>query len=127
MFHSSCGTRAFPVRGYRVGTLFGRRAATASAEYRVPLALVGQALGHLPFGLDRLWLSVFGDVGDAWEPGESARLHRLRSAGVELVADLTVSYDLPLALRLGVAQPLADLRGGGPSRPRAYMAVGSDF
>ncbi|OLC06413.1 MAG: hypothetical protein AUH42_05750 [Gemmatimonadetes bacterium 13_1_40CM_70_11] len=121
------GARDFPVRGYAVGTLFGRRAATASLEYRVPLALVGQAVGHLPFGVDRLWLSVFGDVGDAWEPGEAARLHRLRSAGVELVADLTVSYDLPLGLRLGVAQPLADLPAGGPARPRAYAAVGSDF
>ena len=121
------GARDFPVRGYPVGVLFGQRAATASVEYRLPLALVGQAVGHLPFGVDRLWLSVFGDVGDAWEPGAAARLHRLRSAGVELVADLTVSYDLPLGLRLGLAQPLADLPAGGRPRPRAYVAVGSDF
>lgn len=121
------GARDFPVRGYRVGTLFGRQAATASVEYRAPLALVGQAFGHLPFGVDRLWLSVFGDVGDAWEHGQAARLHRLRSVGVELVADLTVSYDLPLGVRLGLAQPLAALPAGGPSRPRPYVAVGSDF
>src|SRR5207245_2606018 len=108
------GARDFPVRGYPVGVLFGQRAATASVEYRLPLALVGQAVGHLPFGVDRLWLSVFGDVGDAWEPGAAARLHRLRSAGVEFVADLTVSYDLPLGLRLGLAQPLADLPARSP-------------
>ncbi|HYS19841.1 MAG TPA: hypothetical protein VEO73_02010 [Gemmatimonadales bacterium] len=124
---TASGARAFPVRGYPSGTLFGRRAATASVEYRVPLALIGQAFGHLPFGVDRLWLSAFGDVGDAWEPGAAARLHRLRSVGIELVADLTVSYDLPLGLRLGVAEPLADPPAGGRARPRAYAAVGSDF
>jgi hemolysin activation/secretion protein len=115
------------VRGYPSGTLFGQRAATASVEYRVPLALIGQGFGHLPLGIDRLWLSAFGDVGDAWEPGAAARLHRLRSVGVELVADLTVSYDLPLGLRLGVAQPLVDPPAGGRARVRAYAAVGSDF
>jgi hypothetical protein len=120
------GGRDFPVRGYPGGTLFGRRAATASLEYRVPLALVGRAVGHLPFGVDRVWLAVFGDLGDAWEPGEPARLHRLRSVGAELVADLTVSYDLPLGLRFGVARPLTDLPPGRPAA-RAYLAVGSDF
>jgi hypothetical protein len=128
-FGSVGGGRDFPVRGYAGGTVFGRRAATASLEYRVPLALLGQAVGHLPVGVDRLWLSVFSDVGDAWEPGERARLHRLRSVGAELVADLTVSYDLPIGLRLGLAQPLTDPPGGvgGAKRARAYVAVGSDF
>jgi len=120
------GGRDFPVRGYPGGTLFGRRAASASLEYRVPLALLGRAIGHLPFGVDRIWLAAFGDVGDAWEPGEPARLHRLRSVGAELVADLTVSYDLPLGLRFGVARPLTDLPAGRPAA-RAYVAVGSDF
>src|SRR5207245_12722 len=105
----------------------GRRAATASVEYRVPLARVGESLGHLPFGADKLWLALFGDAGDAWNPGVAPRLGRLRSAGVELVADLTVSYDVPLEVRLGVAQPLATPPSGDARRPRVYLALAADF
>ena len=121
------GSRSFPVRGYRGNALLGRRAATASVEYRVPLALVGESLGHLPFGADKLWLALFGDAGDAWNPGVAPRLGRLRSAGVELVADLTVSYDVPLEVRLGVAQPLATPPSGDARRPRVYLALAADF
>jgi hypothetical protein len=113
-------TRSFPVRGYRGSTLRGRRAATATAEYRLPLLLIGRSLGHLPLGADKLALGVFADVGDAWEAGEDVRLHRLRSVGAELIGDLTVSYDLPLRLRLGVAQPAA-------GHAQVYVAFGADF
>jgi hypothetical protein len=120
-FGQSIGTfRTFPVRGYPAGTLHGRRAATLTAEYRMPLALVGRLLGHLPIGADKFAFSVFGDLGDTWNPGEPARLHRLRSVGVELVGDLTVSYDLPLRVRIGVAQPAT-------GHAVVYGAFGADF
>jgi len=121
------GTRFFPVRGYASSSVNGRRAATVSVEYRVPLALVGEALGHLPFGADRLSAAAFADAGDAWEPGERARLHRLRSVGAELVADLTVNYDVPLRLRFGVAQPLVAVPGNAARRPQGYVALAADF
>src|SRR5207249_2712707 len=105
-------TRDFPVRGYRAGELLGRRAATATVEYRLPLALVGAPFGHLPFGADKLWLNIFGDAGDAWDPGAAPRLTRLRSAGAELAGDLTLNYDFLVQLRLGVAAPLADPPSG---------------
>ena len=113
-------SRTFPVRGYAAGALHGRRAATLSAEYRMPLALIGRALGHLPFGADKLGFSVFGDVGDAWDVGQSAQLTRLRSVGAELVADVTVTYDVPLRLRFGVAQPAT-------GHAQLYGAFGADF
>jgi hypothetical protein len=120
-FGQALGTnRTFPVRGYDAGSLRGRRAASATVEYRVPLALIGKSLGHLPLGADKLAITFFGDVGDAWEIGERARLHRLRSAGAELVADLSVSYDIPIRLRIGVAQP-------ANGQPRVYTAFGSNF
>src|SRR5205807_4697185 len=119
-------SRTFPVRGYRGNALLGRRAATASLEYRVPLALVGESLGHLPFGADKLWLALFGDAGDAWNPGVAPRLTRLRSAGVELVGSLTVSYDFPLELRLCVAQPLATPPSGDGCRALAYVLFAAD-
>ena len=120
-FAQTIGTfRTFPVRGYSAGAARGRRAATATVEYRLPLALVGKSLGHLPFGADKISAAVFGDLGDAWNPGEAARLHSLRSFGAELVADLTVSYDLPLRVRVGVAQPAT-------GQAQIYGAFAADF
>ena len=128
VFGPSLGaTRTFPVRGYGNGELRGRRVATATVEYRLPLALVGRSLGRLPLGADKLWLNLFGDAGDAWNPGAAPRLTRLRSAGLELAGDVTVSYDFPLQLRLGVAEPLADPPSGGARRAQVYLALASDF
>jgi hypothetical protein len=124
---SLSATRAFPIRGYPSGALRGERAAAGSVEYRLPLALVGRALGHLPVGVDKLWLNVFADAGDAWAPGTSPRLTRLRAAGLELAGIVTVSYDFPLSVRLGVAQPLADPPSGPARRPQVYAALASDF
>ncbi|HLQ59389.1 MAG TPA: hypothetical protein VK113_07735 [Gemmatimonadales bacterium] len=121
LYGQTVGTfRTFPVRGYAPGVLHGRRAATLSAEYRVPLALLGHVIGHLPIGADKLAVAVFGDVGDAWDVGENARLHQLRSVGAELIGDMTVTYDVPLRLRLGVAQPAT-------GHARLYAAFGADF
>ena len=120
-FAQQIGTlRTFPVRGYDAGTLHGRRAATLTAEYRVPLALVGRLLGHLPLGADKFGLAVFGDLGDAWDAGEDPRLHRLRSFGAELIGDITVNYDLPLRVRVGVAQP-------ANGNTQVYAAFAADF
>ena len=120
-------TRAFPLRGYASGELRGERAAAGSVEYRLPLALVGRAVGHLPVGVDRVWLNLFADAGDAWAPGASPRLTRLRSAGLELAGRVTLSYDFPLSVRLGVAQPLAAPPSGAARRPQVYAALASDF
>ena len=120
-------TRAFPIRGYASGELRGQRAVAGSVEYRMPLALVGRAIGHLPLGVDKLWLNLFADAGDAWAAGTSPRLTRLRSAGLELAGVLTASYDFPLSVRLGVAQPLADPPSGIPRRTQVYAALASDF
>jgi hemolysin activation/secretion protein len=124
---SLSATRAFPLRGYGSGELRGERAVAGSIEYRMPLALVGHALGHLPFGVDKLWLNLFGDAGDAWAPGTSPDLTRLRSVGLELAGVVTASYDFPLSVRLGLAQPLADPPSGAARRPQVYAAFSSDF
>ncbi|HWZ28164.1 MAG TPA: hypothetical protein VNX15_06375, partial [Gemmatimonadales bacterium] len=116
-----------PVRGYEGDALVDRRAATETAELRLPLALVGRSFGRLPAGTDKLSLRLFADAGDAWGVGASPRLARLWSVGTELAADLTVNYDVPLALRLGLAEPMAPLPTGGPRRPQLYVAFASDF
>jgi len=128
IFGQSLGvSRTFPVRGYPNGTLSGQRAATGSMEYRLPLALIGRALGHLPIGADKLWLNAFADAGDAWAPGTSAQFTRLCSAGLELASRVSVSYDFLLALRLGLAQPLVAQPSGAARRPQLYFTLGSDF
>jgi hemolysin activation/secretion protein len=128
IFGQSLGvSRTFPVRGYPNGTLSGQRAATGSIEYRLPLALIGRALGHLPIGADKLWLNAFADAGDAWAPGTSAQFTRLRSVGLELASRVSLSYDFLLALRLGLAQPLVAQPSGAARRPQLYFVLGSDF
>lgn len=124
---SLSATRAFPLRGYADGEVRGERAVAGSAEYRLPLALVGHAIGHLPIGVDRLWCNLFTDAGNAWAPGVSPRLTRLWSAGAELAGSVTVGYDFPLSVRLGVAEPLANPPSGVARRLQAYAAFSSDF
>jgi hypothetical protein len=119
--------RTFPVRGYDAAAVVGRRAISATVELRVPLALVGRSIGHLPVGVDRLSLALFADGGDAWDSGGLPHPVRLASAGGELVGDLTVPYDFPLRARVGVAVPLADPPAGGSRTPRAYAVLGADF
>src|SRR5207253_7966079 len=43
-----------PVRGFSSGTLFGRSAWSATAEYRIPLALIGRGSKMRPLFLDRV-------------------------------------------------------------------------
>ena len=112
--------RTFPVRGYDGAAVVGRRAVSATVEVRVPLALVGRSLGHLPIGVDRLSAALFADAGDAWDSGRVPRPLRLRSVGGELVGDLTVPYDFPLRARVGVAVPDA-------AAARLYAVLGADF
>jgi outer membrane protein assembly factor BamA len=120
-FGQSVGSsRVFPVRGYANGEVGGRRAATGTAELRLPLALVGRSIGHLPVGADKFSLALFADAGGAWDPGDSPRLARLHAVGAELVADFTASYDFLLRVRFGLAQPAR--------RPaQLYAAFTSDF
>jgi hypothetical protein len=125
--------RAFPVRGYQPSDMRGRHALTATAELRWPLALVGRSIGHLPAGVDRVWLTFFTDAGDAWQVGGRPQLSHLVGIGSELAADLRVSYDLPLRVRLGAAYPVGTMSvPAGAAMPRAaawqiYTTLGADF
>lgn len=116
--------RDFPVRGWAPSSLGGTRVASASAEYRFPLALVGRGIGHLPLGVDRLSGVAFADLGGAWDRGSPADPAALRSVGGELVADLTVNYDFPVRVRMGLARRLGRYSDAGV---QAYVTLGSDY
>jgi hypothetical protein len=110
----------FPVRGYGVGSRFGRWAWAATAEYRFPLALFNRGLGAWPLHLDRVFGSLFADVGNAWEP--TPRGDPLSSVGAEVSTQLLARFDKPLLLRTGVALPLVGSPGAS-----VYVRVGLSF
>lgn len=127
--------RTFPVRGFPSGSERGIRAVTASAEYRVPLALVGRGLGLLPVFLDRASVSAFADAGRATCPasatvvcpGSAGRAPTLASVGAELDLDTALQYDAPYRLRLGVAHPVAGAAYARVRRVSVYLTLGGSF
>ncbi len=133
------GRLTFPVRGFQAGSLVGNRAYAASAEYRVPLALIDRGYGLLPFFLDRTSLSVFYDQGSAWcasvlpqgavcrDPGLAQR-YTLSSAGAELnVTAAVLNWDTPYLVRAGVAFPTRGRTLVGAPQVVGYVSLGLSF
>jgi outer membrane protein assembly factor BamA len=118
----------FPIRGYPSASRSGRRAWSASAEYRVPLALVNRGLGAWPVHLDRLTGTLFADAGNAWGPElriqgfQNPKRAALASVGAEVTATALALWSAPLQLRVGVGFPLVE--GGGPL---TYVRLGLSF
>src|SRR5690606_39298350 len=102
-----------PLRGHPPGEHRGNRVASASLEYRFPIALVERGIGLLPLALDRLTGDLFIDTGTAWcsgacpTPGTRtpSNPHLLTSAGAEAIVTLTAGYSTTLPIRFGVAFP----------------------
>jgi hypothetical protein len=98
--------RDFALRGYSLGTpqLTGHRARVASVEWRTPLADVDRHAMVPPVGLNRLSLTLFFDVGAAWEQDTSPDYHR--GVGAELISEPRFGYLFGLQARAGVAKGL---------------------
>lgn len=109
-----------PLRGYSFAEFFGDNLALASAEYRVPLLdSLDTLLGSLY--LDRLYGSLFTDVGDAWfttERGFSPKV----GVGAELRARLGVSNRNSLSVYVGLAKGLMTEKG-----PQPYFGFANIF
>jgi hypothetical protein len=114
--------RQFPLRGYRSGetVLTGHHAFLGTAEWRVPLSDLDRHVMVPPVGANRLSMSVFFDVGSAWNDGSAQRT--FRSAGVELLAEVRAGYLLGLQYRLGFARGF-ELPGGNVG----YLQIGRSF
>ncbi|HET7631377.1 MAG TPA: hypothetical protein VFK16_03585 [Gemmatimonadaceae bacterium] len=133
------GRRSFPVRGYAAGSLLGIRAFAASAEYRLPLALINAGWRTLPYFLDRTSLSVFYDMGSAWCPAvsgsgvvcrDSTLTQRtiISSTGVELnVTAALLDWDTPYRFRAGVAFPGSARARYGLQAAVTYFSLGLSF
>lgn len=130
----SLGTGNFlPVRGFEQGHLRGTRAWAASLEYRMPVAIINRGVGLWPIYFDRLSASAFVDAGAAWCGQGQVRdglfcaassTRPIASAGFEAALDVTVFYSGGARIRPGIAFPLRDDRGEGPS---FYLLIAPSF
>lgn len=133
--------RNFPVRGFPVAARQGSRAASASAEFRAPLARPSRGVRLLPLFLDRVSVTAFSDAASAWCTG-TADTSSLRdpcggrrfgsnwiaSAGAELNLDASIfSYDAPLRVRLGIAAPIHGREQVAADAVTAYLTFGASF
>jgi hypothetical protein len=135
------GRKTFPVRGFSAGTLLGTRAFTGSAEYRIPLFLLGGAPGPLPFFFDRSSITLFGDYGIAWCPDIQVGREvcsqpapvltdkvAIASVGGELNLNLgLLSWDTPYRLRVGAAAPVQNRLYFGRQAVQIYVVGGISF
>ena len=114
--------REFPLRGYSSGepVLTGHRARLGTIEWRVPLSDVDRHFMVPPVGLNRVSMSLFFDIGAAWDSGASPDYHR--GVGIELLSDLRFGYLFGLQARAGVAWGL-----DGPGETKGYLRVGRSF
>lgn len=114
--------REFPLRGYSSGepVLTGHRSRLGTFEWRVPLSDVDRHFMVPPVGMNRVSMSLFFDIGAAWDSGESPDYHR--GVGIELLSDLRFGYLFGLQLRAGVAWGL-----DGPGETKGYLRIGRSF
>ena len=114
--------REFPLRGYTSGepVLTGHRARLGSIEVRVPLSDVDRHFMVPPVGLNRVSVSLFFDIGAAWDKGESPDY--FRGTGVEFILEPRFGYLFGLQARAGVAWGL-----DGPGETKWYIRVGRSF
>ena len=114
--------REFPLRGYLSGesVLTGHHSRLGTVEWRATIADVDRHFMVPPAGLNRLSMSVFFDIGAAWESGASQ--HYYKSAGVELLSELRVGYLFGAQFRLGFAKGFE-----APGGKVGYLRVGRSF
>jgi hypothetical protein len=112
----------FPLRGYLSGesVLTGHHATLQTVEWRVPLDDVDRHLMVPPAGLNRVSMDVFMDGGSAWD--DTAAQRYFKSAGIELLSEVRVGYQLGAQLRAGVARGLE-----APGRTTWYLHIGRSF
>jgi hypothetical protein len=91
----------------------------AQLEYRLPIVRINRGILTLPLYFNRLWATVFADVGDAFM--DDLDLSRFRvGVGAELHLDFTIFYVLQYSLRIGYARGLME---GGIDQFYGHLGV----
>lgn len=113
----------FPnMKGYPFYALGGNRYATANLTYRFPIA-TDLDFNFLQFYFDKLYFSVYGDIGNAWN-GKATKLKDFRKdVGFELRL-LTYSYYVyPTAFTFNASYGLDQFSNVFPSTTGANQTV----
>jgi hypothetical protein len=105
----------FPgMKGYPFYALGGNRYATANLTYRFPIAQ-GLDFNFLQFYFDKLYFSVYGDMGNAWN-GKDAKLKDFKKdIGAELRLQAFSYYVYPTSFALNAAYGLDEFKRKFPS------------
>ena len=85
------------IRGYPFYSIEGRRLAHFNLAYRFPL-MKRMNVRFLWFQLDQAFLSIYGDVGDAWKGDEATEHNWKRDIGLQLRLGLVSFYSYPTRL-----------------------------
>jgi len=114
--------RKYALRGYSEGApqLRGRRTQLFTGEWRFPLQRVEDGVMAPPIGIMQWSGSIFAEAGRAYQ--DSAGKY-YSDAGLELIADLGVFYNLIMRGRLGYAHGFDSDIGDD----RVYVEIGSSF
>ena len=115
--------RLFPVRGYEGTPRSGRRAWTASFELRLPAFLANRPVRAELLHLDRAFLTLFADAGNAWGRNDSPENgpRPLLAAGGE-IAYAVGMLCVPFSLRIGAAYGFTQPKGAVP-----HLHLGTSF
>ncbi len=103
-FYAFYATGLPGMRGYPYYALGGGRLATAKLEYRMPL-IQNIDMRISPFYLDKLYFSVFGDFGNAWD-GETSLSDFKKDVGAELRLQTNSFYIFPTSIFFSAAYGL---------------------
>ncbi len=124
----------FGLRGFSTSALGGTAIVSGSTEYRAPLFRIDRGLWTLPITFQVLHAAVFADYGRVFDELDTRAFETFVDefavgVGGEIRADITLTYSLPLTLRLGFAIPVVR-PASLPSRfeePGVYFQLGSTF
>ena len=109
------------LRGYRSGAVSGRHFFLASAEYRLPLAIIDWGPWTLPLYFKRLHGALTADAG--WAGSGPIAARELRpSLGAVLRLEALLAYDFGTQLQLGYAYGF-----GRAGIHNVYLGLGSGF
>ena len=95
------------LRGYPANEYRGQKVGLLSTEYRFPIKNIERGGGNTPFFFKRVHGAVFVEAGNAWD-GAYASKELKKSVGAEARLDMTLSYFLPITVRVGLAKALDD-------------------
>lgn len=124
-------TNNFVMRGYRSGVFLGRKLITGSAEYRFPISYVYKGFSTKPFFLHRFHAAAFVDAltldGFSFNFNKVAYQNEslgrfFVGAGLELKADTTIFYQIPMQIVYGIYYGLE--RNANPDGLTYYIGFG---